>query len=42
MTRLFETRSADDPIVDRRPMTPAAAVSVFLARAALAVNEARR
>jgi hypothetical protein len=37
-----EPRSADRPIIDRRPMTPAAAISVFLARATLAIGEARR
>lgn len=39
--RLTPLRSADEPRVTR-PMTPAASVSVFLARATIAINEARR
>lgn len=39
--RITPIRSADEPRVTR-PMTPAAAVSVFLARATLAIGEARQ
>lgn len=42
MTYLAPVRSAAEPLIVREPQTAKLATSIFLARAAVAINESRR